>query len=84
MESSGGQVHANPIREFLCGWGIVDQIIRFCTDTTASNSCKYKDACISSSKMLVVPLLQLYCRRHIWEIHLSHALVGLLGKTKGS
>ena len=30
--------------------------------------------------MLDFPLFQLYCRHYIWEIQLSHVLVGLLGK----
>ena len=39
-ESSADQVQENAIWKVLCGWGIFDQIIGLCADTTASNSGK--------------------------------------------
>lgn len=83
IESSRGKDQANAIWEALCGWGIDEQVIGFCCDTTASNTGKYSGACANLSTSFASPQLYFMCRHHIYEVHISHILKPVFGETRG-
>ena len=83
-ESGKGMDQALEIYNILLAYGFESQVIGVCTDTTGSNTGRYKGAITLLEKYLGKPLLWIMCRRHATEVHITHAMTALTGsKTKG-
>jgi len=67
----------------LVEWGIKEQVIGMCFDTTSSNSGVHTGACKLIEKSLQKELLYLACRHHIHEIIVSDVFKCCFGPTSG-
>ena len=65
----------------LMEWGIKEQVIGMCFDTTSSNSVIHTGACTLIKKLLQKELLYLACRHHISEIIMSDIFKSCFGLT---
>ena len=54
-----------------------------CFDTTASNSVYKNGAHFRLEKKIDHAILELECRKHVHELHVTHANKALFGPTKG-
>ena len=83
-ESGKGEDQAVEIYNLVISYGLEEDIFGVCTDTTSSNTGKYKGAIILLEGYFERSLLWFMCRRHSSEVHISHAMEALTGvKTKG-
>ena len=82
--SSKGVDQAEQVHNLLEYYGCTEQIIGICCDTTASNTGGVNGAVQILKDILKLPILWIMCRRHIYEVHVSHYMAALTGeKTKG-
>ena len=83
-ESGKDRDQAIEIYNLVLSYGLEDEVIGVCTDTTCSNMGKYNGAITLLEQNFGRSLLWLMCRRHSSETHISHAMEVLTGvKTKG-
>ena len=84
FESSKGQdVMAGVVKE-LDKYGIeLSGCVATCYDTTASNSGGEKGAHFRIEKKVGHAILELECRKHVHERHVTHANKAVFGPTKG-
>ena len=62
--------------------GVAD-CVGTCYDTTASNSGYKSGAHFRIEKQVQHAILELECRKHVQEVHVSHANKAVFGPTKG-
>ena len=83
IESSKGEEQALAKQSILENYGLVNQIIGACADTTGSNTGRFKGAIVNIIKYaLDDAVLWLLCRHHIMERHIHHVMTELQGQTK--
>ena len=52
-------------------------------DTTANNTGVHEGAAVHFERTIGHAILHIPCRKHMYELHMSHAYEALFGKTKG-
>ena len=67
----------------LAEWGIKEQVIGMCFDTTSSNTGIHAGACTLTEKLLQKELLYLACRHQILEIIVPDVFKCCFGLTSG-
>ena len=82
-ENSSGEEQALAVYECLQQWGLPNTVKAMCFDTTASNTGRFKGACVILQQMLGRELLHLACRHHILEIMLRGVFDTKMGSTTG-
>ena len=82
--SSKGADVAATVAQQLDEYGIdLTQLTGIIYDTTASNSGWKSGATWRLEKEIGHPVIGLECRKHVQELHISHAAKSILGETKG-
>ena len=79
LPSGTGEVQANAVIRCLEEWGITDQIVALCFDTTAANTGNRVGACSLLEQKLDRQLLFLACRHHIMELIIGAAFEKTMG-----
>ena len=67
----------------LDDWGVTDNVVALCYDTTSSNTGQLKGAVVQLETMLERRLLRLECRHHVLELVLGAVSTALFGPTSG-
>ena len=68
LDTGSGEAMANAVVEALRDWGIADQVVGMCFDTTASNTGPRSGACVLIEQQLGRELLHAACRHHVLEL----------------
>ncbi|XP_047141348.1 uncharacterized protein LOC124816271 [Hydra vulgaris] len=72
MEHGTGAAQYEALNNVLEDYGICDDVKGLCFDTTASNTGRHSGTNTRFSQRQESILLELACRRHIYELHLKH------------
>lgn len=83
LENSTGYSQSKAVAESLKDWGLAENVIAMCFDTTPSNTGHGKGACTLLEKALGKDLLYLACRHHILEVILKALFDCKMGLTTG-
>ena len=84
LKDGTGSTMSKSIYFALCGHKLDKQVLGMCYDTTASNTGVKKGACVLLENLLGRDLLNLSCRKHIFEILLEAEFNGHFQETKTS
>ena len=72
MEHGTGVAQYNALAKVLKDYGMCDDVKGLCFDTTASNTGRHAGTNIRFSQRQNSILLELACRRHIYDLHIKH------------
>ncbi|KAF0312113.1 hypothetical protein FJT64_017092 [Amphibalanus amphitrite] len=78
-----GLAQAEATATALDDWGVSDNVVGLCYDTTSSNTGRLKGAVVKLEAMLEKKLLRLECRHHVLELVLGAVSTALFGPTSG-
>ena len=83
LSSAGRDVEAGVLRELKQYNVLVQDCLGTCYDTTASNSGHQNGAHFRIERNVGHAILELECRKHVHEVHVTHANKAIFGLTKG-
>jgi len=81
LPSGTGEAQATAVYTSLTQWGIGDQVVAMCFDTTGSNTGKNIGACILLEQKLGKSLLLFACRHHIMEVIIGKVFQCCMGSS---
>lgn len=81
MESGTGWNTAHAVFQVLMNWGVIDDVVAMCFDTCFVNTGHIQGAAYFLQLLFERDLLQLACRRHIYELVLKAAFESKFGKS---
>lgn len=79
MDSGTGSNTAHAVYELIADWGLQENIVACCFDTTSVNTGDKIGAALVLETLLEKDLLQLACRHHVYEIVLRAAYESKFG-----
>ena len=71
VETSSGAHQTVEVVKLLKDWGVWENLIALCFDTTSDNTGRVKGACTRIEKEMGFALLWLACQRHVFEVHIK-------------
>lgn len=83
IASGTGEAMAEAVYTALQEWGVTENIVAMCFDTTSSNTGRINGACTLLEEKLERMLLKLACRHHVYEIFLRAAYEAKFPGTSG-
>ena len=78
-----GRAQAEAMLDALEDWGVTDQVVGLCFDTTAANTGRVNGAVARLQGELDRSLLLLACRHHVMELVVKAVATMLFGPTTG-
>lgn len=81
MESGTGWNTAYAVYQQIIDWGLIENIVAICFDTTAANTGHTNGAAQQLQLLLEMDLLELACRHHVHELALKSAFESKFGKS---
>ena len=78
-----GEAAATAVSEALEDWGVRDQVVAMCFDTTSSNTGHRNGACTLLEKKIGRRLLSVACRHHVHELVIEKAFSVCMGPSSG-
>ncbi|XP_062538671.1 uncharacterized protein LOC134206943 [Armigeres subalbatus] len=79
IETGTGASQAEAVYKCLVDWGVQDNVVGMCFDTTSSNTGHKSGACTLVERKLGRPLMNLACRHHVLELVLKAAFEDQFG-----
>lgn len=73
LSTGTGASQAEAVYKCLIDWGLQDNVVGMCFDTTSSNTGHKSGACVLIEEKLNRPLMHLACRHHVLELVLKAA-----------
>lgn len=83
LAAGSGEEQAEATIQCLTLWGVSDDVIGMCFDTTSSNTGTKKGACILLEQKIGRNLLHFACRHHIFELVIGGVFEELMGPSRG-
>ena len=83
LSSSGKDVETGVVNKLEKYKIPLEECIATCYDTTASNSGYKSGAHFRLERRIGHAILELECRKHVYELHVTHANKAVFGSTKG-
>ena len=80
---AAGLAQAEATKGALDDWGVTDNVVALCYDTTSSNTSRLKGAVVQLETMLERRLLRLECPHYVLELVLGAVSAALFGPTSG-
>ncbi len=80
IPDSTGVAQHRAVVDLLEDWGILNNVIGLCFDTTASNTGRLKGSAAIIKSTVDHSVLWLACRHHVYELDMKHVSVSIIGK----
>lgn len=78
-----GEAVATAVYESLEDWGMCDQVVAMCFDTTPSNTSIHNGACTLLKQKIARRLLSVACHHHVHELVIEKAFSVCMGPSSG-
>lgn len=82
LQNSSGKEQAQAVWSSIVNWNLEDSVQILCCDTTASNTGRFKGACVQLEQKFDRELLFFACRHHVYELVLKSAFECKLSENK--